>query len=73
MIFQTVCADTGVPLAVSASAISVTEWSRARSANALSRTLPAMRGPLGPGLDWVNSCSFPRRSRVAIWWTLAVE
>src|SRR6266498_2564831 len=48
-IFQTVCADTGVPLAVSASAISVTEWSRARSANALSRTLPAIARALGAG------------------------
>jgi hypothetical protein len=66
-ICQTVWAETGRPSAVSALAISVTLWSWARSRKTLVRSSPvALRGPLGPGLVWANSCSLPERSRVAI-------
>ena len=69
-----VCAETGRPPAVSAPAISVTLCPAARRASTRSRSSPvALRGPLGPGLGSVNRFSRPVRSKVAIWWTLAVE
>jgi hypothetical protein len=73
-ICHTVCAEMGRPWAVSASAISVTLCSVARSSSTLVRSSPvALRGPFGPGLDSANSRIRPVRSRVAIWCTLAVE
>jgi len=73
-ICQTVCAETGIPSLVSAAAISVTECPAARSSSARARSWPvALRGPLGPGLVSANRFSLPLRSKVAIWWMLAVE
>jgi hypothetical protein len=73
-ICQAVWADTGIPPAVSAAEISVTECPAARSASTRWRSSPvALRGPLGPGLASVNNTSLPLRSSVAIWCTLAVE
>ena len=69
-----VCAETGSPCPVSAAAISVTECPAARSASTRARSSPvALRGPFGPGRGSVNRLSFPVRSSVAIWCTLAVE
>ena len=54
-ICQTVCAETGIPSAVSAAAISVTECPAARSSSARARSVPvALRGPFGPGLASAN-------------------
>jgi hypothetical protein len=64
----------GVPAAVSAAAISVTEWPCARSSSTRARSSPvALRGPFGPGLVSANMASLPLRSSVSIWWMLAVE
>jgi hypothetical protein len=63
-----------MPCAANASAISLTLCCAARSTSTRSRSAPvALRGPFGPGLDSANRLSFPRRSRVAIWCTDAVE
>ena len=46
----------------------------ARNSSARERSVPvALRGPLGPGLVSANRVSRPLRSKVAIWWMLAVE
>lgn len=63
---QTVCAETGVPAAPSVAAISITERSRARSASTSSRTLPALRGPFGPGLLSRKKVARPARRSEAI-------
>jgi hypothetical protein len=68
---HTVCAETGLPSVVSAVAISLTEWSAARSASTRSRMVPALRGPFGPGLEERNSSALPARSWCAIWCTVA--
>ena len=73
-IFQTVCAETGVPSSVRMAAIWVTARCRARRLMTLSRTGPvALTGPLGPGRVSANRRIRPDRSSVAIWCTLAVE
>ena len=57
-----------------AAAISVTECPAPRSSSTRARSAPvALRGPFGPGLVPVNMFSRPLRSKVAIWWMLAVE
>ena len=73
-ICQAVCAETGIPSLVSAAAISVTLCPAARSPSTRDRSCPvALRGPFGPGREPANSSSFPVRSKVAIWCTLAAE
>jgi len=63
-----------MPSAVSAAAISVTECPAARSSSTRARSSPvALLGPLGPRRAPANRFSRPVRSKVAIWWTLAVE
>ncbi|MDT2008373.1 hypothetical protein FXW78_36335 [Rhodococcus opacus] len=70
---HTVCAETGVPSAASAAAISPTDRSRARRARTRSRIRSALRGPFGPGRDERNSSVLPMRSSCAIWCTVAAE
>ena len=72
-IAHTVCAETGMPEALSACAISVTERSCARSASTWSRIRGVLRGPFGPGLRSMKNIALPARSSVAIWCTLAGE
>ncbi len=72
-IFQTVCAEIGVPARVRIWAIWVTDSLPARKRTTLSRSGPvALVGPLGPGLASANRRILPPRTSVAIWWTLAV-
>jgi len=66
-IAHTVCAETGVPSAEIAWAISVTERSCARSSNTRSRIRPVLRGPFGPGLLDAKNCALPARSSEVIW------
>jgi hypothetical protein len=71
---HTVCADTGLPSAVSRSAISVTEWSPARSTSTRSRIVALLlRGPFGPGLAETKNSLRPARSSAASWCTVAGE
>ena len=73
-IFQTVCAETGVPCSVRMRAIWVTDRRRARRLITFSRSGPvALTGPLGPGRASANRRIRPDRTSVAIWCTLAVE
>ena len=63
-----------MPSLVHAAAISVTECPAARSSSTRWRSWPvALRGPFGPGLVPANRLSRPWRSKLAIWWMLAVE
>lgn len=70
---HTVWADTGAPSAPSASAISVTEASPARSTRTRSRTVVVLRGPFGPGLEERKKLLRPARSSAASWCTVAGE
>ena len=70
---HTVWADTGLPCAVKALAISVTEWSSARRTSTRSRTVVVLRGPLGPGLEERKKSVRPARSSAASWCTVAGE
>src|SRR5674476_1537609 len=62
---HTVWADTGLPCAVKALAISVTDWSSARRTSTRSRTVLVLRGPLGPGLVERKKLVRPARSSAA--------
>src|SRR5437588_10681803 len=61
----------GVPSELRASAISLTERSRARSSSTLSRRLPILRGPLGPGWEEAKNELLPARRSLAIWYLVA--
>jgi hypothetical protein len=59
---------------VHAAAISVTECPAPRNSSTRARSVPvALRGPFGPGRVPPNKVSRPWRSKLAIWWMLAVE
>src|SRR5450759_2828959 len=68
---HTVWADTGLPCAVKALAISVTDWSSARRTSTRSRTVLVLRGPLGPGLVERKKLVRPARIAAAGWCTVA--
>src|SRR5674476_1358882 len=70
---HTVWADTGLPCAVKALAISVTDWSSARRTSTRSRRGLVLRGPLGPGLVERKKLVRPARSSAASWCTVAGE
>jgi hypothetical protein len=70
---HTVCAETGVPSALTAWAISVTDRSWARSSSTRSRIRALLRGPRGPGLLEAKNSALPERSSEAIWCTTAGE
>src|SRR5487761_1590378 len=63
----------GVPSAVRASAISLTERSRARRSRTRSRSVAVLRGPLGPGLAEAKNLALPARRSLAIWYSVACE
>src|SRR3989440_2531435 len=63
----------GVPSAVRASAISLTERSNARSSSTRSRRVRILRGPLGPGLEEAKNEILPARRSLAIWYIVAFE